>query len=124
MPGNNISMLSMTGTADAIGNRTATDAATSTLVMPGTAVGFAGASAVAQGTSPAGFYADADTYGFINGSEPTGGRNNHVSIDFLYGPSPVTYEAAISFVGAHGGGRAFSDHSLDSFSYPTLHGLF
>ena len=71
----------MIATAEAPGDRTATDAATQTLAVPGVAIGVAAAVAVAPNTTPAALYASATTDGFASGGYLTNSHTGHMSID-------------------------------------------
>jgi hypothetical protein len=113
----------MTATAEALGDRTATDAATQTLAAPGVAIGFAAAVAVAQNTTPAAPYASATTDGFAGGGYITNSHTGHMSIDFPFGPTPVSVDVSMTFIATHGGGNFLSDYSLSGPASPSVHGL-
>jgi len=120
-----INMLAaMTATAEAMGDLTATNAATRTLVVPGLAIGFAAATAVAQDTTPAALHTSATTHGFVNERDITVSHTNHLSIDFPFGPTPVSLDVSMTFISTHGGSNFLSDYSLSGLAGPSTHGLF
>ena len=119
----NTFLAGMTGTAQALGDLTATSAATGTLAVPGLAIGFAAAVAVAQNTTPAAPYASATTDGFANGGYITSSYIGHMSIDFPFGPTPVSADVSMTFISTHGGGNFLSDYSLSGLASPSVHGL-
>ena len=111
------------GKADALGDLTATNAATNTFAGAGTVVGFAAATAVAEGTTAAPPYTDATTDGLANGGFITNYETSHVSIDFPYGPTPVSVSISTTFVATHGVGDFLSGYSLSGLASPSVHGL-
>jgi hypothetical protein len=66
---------------------TTTNAATKTFAGAGIAVGFAAATAVAEGTTAAAPYTDATTNWLVDGGFITSLHTGHMSIDFPYGPT-------------------------------------
>jgi hypothetical protein len=90
------------GNADALGDLTATNAITKTFAGGGVAIGFAGATAVAQGTAAAPPYTQAMTDGFADGGHTTSSHTSHMSIDFPYGPTPVSVSVSMTYVTTHG----------------------
>ena len=110
--------------ANALGELTATNAITKTFAGDGVAMGFAGATAVAQGTTSAAPDTQAVTDGFADGGYITSSRNSNVSIDFPYGPTPVSLSASMTFVATHGDGDRLSGHSLSGVAGPSVYDLF
>ena len=108
------------GKADVLGDLTTTNAVTKTFAGAGLAVGFAAATAVAEGTAAAAPYTDATTGGLADGGFITSSRTSHTSIDFPYGPTPVSVSVSTTFVATHGVGDFLSGYSLAS---PSVHGL-
>jgi hypothetical protein len=119
----NTFMAGMTGTAEALGDLTATSAVTQTLAVPGLAIGVAAAVAVAQNTTPAAPYASATTDGFASDGYITSSHTGHMSIDFPFGPTPVSADVSMTFTSTHGGGNLLSDYSLSWLASPSVHGL-
>lgn len=113
----------MTGTADAIGDLTATDAATATLAVPGLAIGAAAAVAVAQNTTPDAPYTSATTGGSVDGGYITSSHSGHLSIDYPFGPTPVSASVSMTFTSTHGGGDFLSGYSVYGLASPSIHGL-
>jgi hypothetical protein len=100
------------GKADALGDLTTTNAVTTTFAGAGIAVGFAVATAVAEGTTAVAPYTDATTDGLADGGFITSSHTSHMSIDFPYGPTPVSLSASMTFVATHGVGDLLSGYSL------------
>jgi hypothetical protein len=100
------------GKADALGDLTTTNAVTKTFAGAGIAVGFAVATAVAEGTTAVASYTDATTDGLADGGFITSSHTSHMSIDFPYGPTPVSLSASMTFVATHGVGDFLSGYSL------------
>jgi hypothetical protein len=92
------------GKADALGHLTTTNTATQTFAGAGSAVGFAVATAVAEGTTAAAPYTDATT-------------------DFSYGPTPVSVSFSTTSVATYGVGDFLSGYSLSGLASPSVHGL-
>jgi hypothetical protein len=113
----------MYGKADALGDLTSTNAMTKTFTGGGVAMGFAGATAVAQGTTAAAPSTHAMTDGFADGGNITSSHSNHMSIDFPHGPTPVSLSASMTFVATHGVGGLLPDHSLSGLVSPSIYGL-
>jgi len=111
------------GKADALGDLTTTNGVTETFAGAGTVVGFAAATAVAEGTTAAAPYTDATTDGLANGGFITNYETSHVSIDFPYGPTPVSVSISTTFVASHGVGDFLSGYSLSGLASPSVHGL-
>ncbi len=110
----------MTSMAEATGALTATNTATKTLAVPGLAVGFAAAVALAQDTTP---HAGAATDGSVSGGYITSFHVNHLSIDFPHGPTPVSLDVSITSSSTYGNGDFLSGHSAYGLGSPSLHGL-
>ena len=108
----------MNSTAQAMGDLTATNAVTKTAVLPGAAIGFAAAVAVAQDTSPGVPHTSATTEGLVSGGYITSSHSGHLSVDFPYGPTPVSVDVSITTMSTHGG----SDF-LSGLASPSIHGL-
>jgi hypothetical protein len=69
---------------------TTTNGVTETFAGAGIDVGFAAATAVAEGTTAAAPHTDATTAGLANGGFITTSDTSHTSLDFPYGPTPVS----------------------------------
>jgi hypothetical protein len=91
---------------------------TKTFAGGGVAIGFAGATAVAQGTAAAPPYTQAMTDGFADGGHITSSHSGQMSIDFPYGPTPVSLSASMTFVATHGVGDLLSGHSFSGLASP------
>jgi hypothetical protein len=114
----------MNSTAQAMGDLTATNTATSTLAAPGVAIGYAAAVAVAQDTTPTAPHTSATTDGFAAGGTITSSHTGHMSIDFLLGPTPISVDTSVTAISTHGGGGDFlSGYSLAGLASPSIHGL-
>jgi hypothetical protein len=111
------------GKADALGHLTTTNAATQTLAGAGSAVGFAVATAVAEGTTAAAPYTDATTGGLADGGSITSLHTSHTSFDFSYGPTPVSVSFSTTSVATYGVGDFLSSYSLSGLASPSVHGL-
>ena len=124
----NMLFVTVYGKADALGDLTTTNAAAKTFAGAGfagagVAVGFAAATAVAEGTTAAAPYTDATTDGLADGGFITSSRTSHMSIDFPYGPTPVSVSVSTTFVATHGVGDFLSGYSLSGLASPSVHGL-
>jgi len=118
----NTFLIDMTAAANALGDRTATYAATSTMAAPGLAIGFAAATAVAQDAMPR---TSADTSGLVTAGHITSGHTVELSIDFPYGAAPVSVDVSITSISSHGGGGdVLSGYALPELDGTSLHGLF
>jgi hypothetical protein len=120
----NMLFVTVFGKADALGDLTTTNAVTKTFAGAGIAVGFAAATAVAEGTTAAAPYTDATTDGLAEGGFITSSRTSHTSIDFPYGPTPVSVSVSVTSVATHGVGDFLSGYSLSGLESPSVHGLF
>jgi hypothetical protein len=109
----NTLLVMMLGKSDALGDLTATNASTITFAGGGFAVGFAGATGVAKGTTAAAPYTDATTVGLVDGGNITSSHTGHMSIDFPYGATPVSASASLTFVGTLGVGGVLSASPFD-----------
>jgi hypothetical protein len=116
-------LVTMLGKADALGHLTTTNAVTETFAGAGTAVGFAAATAVAEGTTAAAPHTDATTDGLANGGFITNYDTSHTSFDFPYGPTPVSVSVSTTFVATHGVDDFLSGYSLSGLTSPSVHGL-
>jgi hypothetical protein len=119
----NMLFVTVFGKADALGDLTTTNAVTKTFAGAGLAVGFAAATAVAEGTAAAAPYTDATTGGLADGGFITSSRTSHTSIDFPYGPTPVSVSVSTTFVATHGDSDFLSGYSLSGLASPSVHGL-
>jgi hypothetical protein len=119
----NMLFVTVFGKADALGDLTTTNAVTQTFAGGGLAVGFAAATAVAEGTTAAAPYTDATTGGVADGGFITSLRTSHTSIDIPYGPTPVSVSVSTTFVATHGVGDFLSGYSLSGLASPSVHGL-
>jgi hypothetical protein len=111
------------GNADALGDLTATNAITKTFAGGRVAIGFAGATAVAEGTTTVAPYTDATTDGLADGGFITSSHTSHRSIDFPYGSTPVSVSVSMTYVATHGVGDFLSGYSLSGLASPSVHGL-
>jgi hypothetical protein len=119
----NMLFVTVFGKADAVGDLTATNAVTNTFAGAGSAVGFAAATAVAEGTTAAAPYTDATTAGLADGGFITSSQTSDMSIDFPYGSTPVSVSVSTTFVATHGVGDFLSGYSLSELVSPSVHGL-
>jgi hypothetical protein len=119
----NTLFVTVLGKADALGDLTTTNAVTNTFAGAGIAVGFAAATAVAEGTTAAAPYTAATTDGLANGGYTTSSQTSHVSMDFPYGPTPVSVSVSTTIVATHGVGDFLSGYSLSGLASPSVHGL-
>ena len=117
----NTFLIDMSAKAAAMGDLTATYTAASTMAVPGVAVGFAAAVSFAQDAAP---HTSAETAGLVSGGFIVSGHSQELSIDFPYGPTPVSVDISISVVSAHGGGDIFAGYALPDLNGTSLHGLF
>jgi hypothetical protein len=46
-----------------------------------------------------------------------------MSIDFPFGPTPVSVDVSMTFIATHGGGKFLPDCSLSGLASPSVHGL-
>src|SRR5262249_34688139 len=111
------------GKPAALGDLPTTNAGPETFAGAGIAGGFAAATAVAEGTTAAPPYTDATTDGLANGGFITSYDTSHVSIDFPYGPTPVSVSVSTTSVATHRVGEFLSCYSLRVLVSPSVHGL-
>jgi hypothetical protein len=114
----------MNSTAHAMGNATATNTVTTTAALPGASIGYAVAIAVAQDTSPGTPHTSATTAGLVSGGYITSSHTGHMSVDFPYGPTPVSVDVSVTATSTHGGSDFLSGYSLSGLMGPSVHGLF
>jgi len=119
----NMLFVTVYGKADALGDLTTTNGVTETLAGAGIAVGFAAATAVAEGTTAAAPHTDATTAGLANGGFITTSDTSHMSFDFPYGPTPVSVSVSTTIVATQGVGDFLSGYSLSGLASPSVHGL-
>jgi hypothetical protein len=117
----NTFLIDMNAAADALGDHTATYAATATLAVPGHAIGFAAATAVAQDPAPR---TSAETTGLVTHGYIISWHELELSIDFPYGPTQVSADISITTLSSHGGGNVLSGYALPDLGGTSLHGLF
>ena len=117
----NTFLIDMSAAAAALGDQTSTYAATSTLAVPGVAIGFAAAVAFAQDDTPR---TSAETAGLVSGGIIISGHAQELSIDFPDGSTPLALDVSMTFVSAHGGGNILGDYALPDVGSLSLHGLF
>ena len=117
----NTVLIDMSAAATAMGNVTATYATTNTLASPGLAIGFAAAVSFAQGD---GERTSAETTSQVPGGIIMSGHTAELSIDFPYGPTPVSVDVSITSISSHGAGDVLGGYALPEHSGPLLHGLF
>ena len=110
-----------TSTALAMGDHTATGTTTTTATWPSLAFAYATAVALAQDTTPVMPHTSAATDATVTGGYIVSSHSAHWSVDFPYGPTPVSVDVSLTTVSSYGGGDALSGHGLQS---PSLHGLF
>ena len=115
----NTLLIDMTAAADAFGDHTATDAATSTMAIPGLAIGFAAATAFAEGGVPR---ASADTDALFSSGYLISGHSQELSIDFA--SADVSFAVSITSLSSHDAGDALSGYALTDLGSASLHGLF
>ena len=113
----------MNSTAHAMGDQTATNTSTTTAVLPGVAIGYAVAIAVAQDTSPGTPHTSATTEGLVSGGYIASSHTGHMSVDFPFGPTPVSVDVSVTAMSTHGGSDFLSGHSLSALMGPWVHGL-
>jgi hypothetical protein len=113
----------MNSATQAMGDLTATNAVTKTAVLPGAAIGFAAAVAVAQDTSPGMPHTSATTEGLVSGGYITSSHSGHLSVDFPNGPTPVSVDVSITTMSTHGGSDFLSGDTLSGLASPSVHGL-
>ena len=114
----------MNSTAQAMGDLTATKTVTTAAVLPEASIGYAVAIAVAQDTSPGTPHTSVTTDGLVSGGYITSSHTGHMSVDFPYGPTPVSVDVSVTAMSTHGGSDFLSDYSLSGLTGPSLHGLF
>ena len=119
----NMLFVTVYGKADALGDLTTTNGVTETFAGAGIAVGFAAATAVAEGTTAAAPHTDATTDGIANGGYITSYDTSYVSFDFPYGPTPVSVSVSTTIVATEGVGDFLSGYSLSGLASPSVHGL-
>ena len=119
----NMLFVTVLGKADALGDLTTTNAATKTFAGAGIAVGFAAATAVAEGTTAAPPYTDATTDGLADGGSITSSETSRWSFGFPYGPTPVSVSGSMTYVATYGVGDFLSGDSLSGLASPSVHGL-
>ena len=117
----NMLFVTVYGKADALGDLTTTNAVTKTLAGAGIAVGFAAATAVAEGMTAAAPYTDATTDGLADGAFITISQTSHMSTP--YGPTPVSVSVSMTHVATFGVGVFLSGYSLSGLASPSVHGL-
>lgn len=117
----NTFLIDMNAAANALGDHTATYATTATMAVPGLAIGFAAAIAAAQDPAPR---TSAETAGLVTPGYINSGHAQELSIDFPYGPAPVSVDISITTLSSHGGGNVLSGYSLPDLGDVSLHGLF
>lgn len=106
------------GNADALGLNTTTYSTTKTAAAPGMAFGMATSAALAQGSNDALPYTAAVTTGSAGGGI-TSSHTSTFSIDFSYGPSPVSATISLTFVSTHG----FEPLAVNSLIHDAYSGL-
>ena len=120
----NTLFVTLYGKADALGDLTTTNASTQTLVAAGTTVGFAAATAVAKGTTAAPPLTHAMTDWFGEERSITSSHTSDKSIDFPYGPTPVSSSFSLTAVSTHDVGGLWSGHSWSGLTGHSVYGLF
>jgi len=90
------------GNADALGLSSVTFTATKTAAAPGIGFGMAAATASAEGGNGIAPLAIATTAGAAEGGNITSSHTGTFSIDFEYGPKPVSVAISLTFVSTHG----------------------
>src|SRR5262249_46050604 len=97
----NMLFVTVFGKADALGNLTGTNAATNTFAGAGIAVGFAAATAVAEGTTAAAPHRDATTDGLADDGAINRLETHHWAFGLPYGPTPVSVSVSTTSVATH-----------------------
>lgn len=115
----NTFLIDMTAAAEASGDQTATYAATSTMAIPGLAIGFAAATAFAEGGMPR---ASADTDGLFSAGYIISGHSQNLSIYFPLGD--VSFDVSITTVSSRGGADVLLGYAVPDLGSASLHGLF
>jgi hypothetical protein len=111
-------------TAQAMGNLTVTNTATTTVAAPGVAIGYAVAVAEAQGAAPTAPHTSATTDSMAVGGTTTIAHTAQWSVDFLMGPTPVSVDVSVTSISTHGGSDFLSDYPVAGLTGPSVHGLF
>lgn len=117
----NTVLIEISAAARAMSDVTATYAATSTLAAPSLAIGFAAATSFAQGDVPR---TSAETTSLVTGGIVVSGHTQELSIDFPYGPAPVSADVSMTVISSHGAGDILGGYALPDLSSLSLHGLF
>ena len=117
-------LAAMNSAAHAMGDLTATNTSTTTAVLPGASIGYAVAVAVSQDTSPGTPLASATTGGVVSGGYIASSHTGHMSVEFPYGPTPVSVDVSVTAMSTHGGSDFLSGYSLSGVMGPSVHGLF
>ena len=120
----NTFLAAMNSTAHAMGDLTATKTETAAAVLPGASIGFAAAVAVAQDTSSGMPHTSATTGGLVSGGSITSSHTGGLSVDFPFGPHPVSVDVSITTMSTHGDSDFLSGYSLSGLMGPSVHGLF
>jgi hypothetical protein len=110
-------------TAQAMGDLTATKTATTAAVLPGVAIGYAAAIAAVQDTSPGTPHTSATTADLVSGRYITSSHTGHVSVDFPFGPTPVSVDVSVTAISTHDGSDFLSGYPLSGLAAQSLHGL-
>jgi hypothetical protein len=105
----------------AAGSLTTTDTVAKTAAWSGAAVAYGAAVAVAQDDAPSAPYTSATTDGFASGGSITSSHTNTLSVDYPYGPTPVSVDVSVTSASSYGVGDSLSGYGVTS---PSLHGLF
>jgi hypothetical protein len=127
IPGANTGLFAAVGgSADAVGTQTSTLGVAETFAGGGMAVGLAAFIAYAQNTdSNANPHTAATTFGGTGGGDIATSASDTISIDFPYGPTPVSLTASLTFVGAYGpdpvSAHLIPHDAFSSVSLPASH---
>lgn len=109
----NMLFVTVFGKADALGDLTTTNAVTKTFAGAGLAVGFAAATAVAEGTTAAAPYTDATTNWLGSGGNLVSSHSNNVSFDLPHGSTPVSLSISSTSVTTWNFGGILSTSPFD-----------
>jgi hypothetical protein len=119
----NTVVIEMNAAAAALGDLTATSAATNTLAVPDLAIGFAAATAYAEDSMPR---TAAESTALVTSGIIMSGRTLQQSIDFPDGASSVSFDASVTYVSVHGGGNILAGYDVlpDASSLALYYGPF
>ena len=94
----NMFLAEVSSAALALGDRTITDTVAGTAVLPGAAIGYGAAVAVAQDTAPGTPETSATTDVIATGGYMMSSQGSQLSVEFPYGPTPTSVDVSLTFV--------------------------